>query len=147
MFRIRRLAWFLMVGMLGACSSRPATVTLRGDVTYDGRAIERGTIDFVPIEGTPGASVKADIAGGRYEISDKKWGVRPNGVYQVRISAFWKAGEKQPGRTVPGQPAEQLELEEEFLPPIYNSQSTLTVRVADLPDKNKTDFRLKVPVR
>ena len=37
-------------------------------------------------------------------------------------------------------------MEENFVPPIYNSASTLKVRVSDLADKNKVDFRLgKVP--
>jgi hypothetical protein len=38
-----------------------------------------------------------------------------------------------------------VEVAENFIPAIYNRQSSLKVRVADLPDKNKVDFPLGKP--
>ena len=61
------------------CGSQSATVGLHGEVTYEGRAVETGRIDFIPA--------------------------------------------------------------------MYNDRSTLKVRIADMPDKNKAGFSLgKVPV-
>ena len=57
--------------------------------------------------------------------------------------AFRKTGEKEPNRIQRGGPP--LDVMENFIPAVYNSQSTLRVRVADLPDKSKVDFQLGKP--
>ena len=121
------------------CHSRPATVSVQGEVSYEGRAIDSGLIDFVPVDNTPGASASAVIKEGRYAV-DPKWGLKPDGVYQVRITAFRKTGRKEPNRIERGGPP--IDVKENYIPPIYNHQSTLKVRIADLSDVNKTDFRL-----
>jgi hypothetical protein len=127
------------------CNSRPVAVGLQGEVSYLGRAIEKGQIDFVPVENTPGASDCAVIAQGRYNLEAKaKGGLRPDGVYQVRIVAYRKTGKKERVRSIddssPG--GRLVEVEENFIPAIYNDESTLKLSVADLPDKNKADFQL-----
>jgi hypothetical protein len=38
-----------------------------------------------------------------------------------------------------------MHLAESFIPSIYNSEPTLKMRVADLPDRNKVDFALGKP--
>jgi hypothetical protein len=58
----------------------------------------------------------------------------------VRIFAFRKSGRKERNRMDPSKPV--MEVEENFVPPIYNAQSTLKVRVAELMDRNKVDFSL-----
>jgi hypothetical protein len=57
----------------------------------------------------------------------------------VRITALKKTGTRITDLKLGGPP---VELEENFIPAIYNSQSTLKVRVRDLADKNQVDFRL-----
>jgi hypothetical protein len=121
------------------CNSRPTSLALQGEVSYEGQAVQRGSIEFIPVEQTPGASAVAPIADGRYALQPK-WGLLPNGVYRVQITAFRKTGRKEPNRFERGGPP--IEIEENFIPPAYNAQSTLKVRVADLPDKNKADFQL-----
>ena len=64
----------------------------------------------------------------------------PDGTYQVRITAFRKTGKTAPNRIEPGGPP--LELQENFIPPMYNDQSTLKVRIAELTDRAKVDFPL-----
>ena len=91
---------------------------------------------------TPGPSAGANIANGRYEIPANKWGLSPNGTYLVRVSAYRKTGKTERVRAMPGGSPAEIEVKENIIPAIYNSQSTLKVRVADLPDKNKVDFRL-----
>ena len=124
------------------CSSRPATTGLQGEVSYDGRAVAEGRIDFEPVDMTPGPSSGANIANGRYEIPANKWGLSPKGTYLVRVSAYRKTGKTERVRAMPGGPPTEIAVKENIIPAIYNSQSTLKVRVADLPDKNKVDFRL-----
>jgi hypothetical protein len=121
------------------CSSRPATVALRGEVTCDGQPVENGQIDFVPIENTPGASAVATIANGRYEIV-AKGGLRPDGTYSVRIVAYRKTGVMEPNRFDRAGPP--IERQVNYIPAAYNSESTLMLRVAEVPDENKVDFQL-----
>ena len=135
----RRWIWPCVAILLAGCGARSSLVGLQGNVTFDGRPIETGRIDFLPIDQTPGAAVGATIAGGRYSFPAEK-GIRPDGVYQVRITGFRKTGKTAPNRIAPG--GAPVELSENFIPPAYNEASTLQLRVADLPDKTKADFSL-----
>ena len=133
------LKWTCLVvcAMLLGCSSKPTMIAVQGEVSFDGQSVERGQIDFVPIEKTPGGSAVGTIANGRYEIAAKN-GLQPAGVYSVRIVALRKTGVKAPNRFDPqGPPAE---LEENYIPANYNSASTLKIRVAD---PKKVDFQLR----
>jgi hypothetical protein len=142
MHRRWQVAVLLAVLLSAGCNSRPATVGLRGEVSFDGQAVAWGKIDFVPADGTPGASACSPVDAGRYEIP-ARWGLLPDGVYEVRIVAFRKAGKKETNRVERGGPP--VETAENFIPDTYNTRSTLRIRVADLPDKNKADFRLGRP--
>lgn len=137
-----RLICLAGIALCVGCRSRPATVGLQGDVSFESRAVVWGKIDFVPVESTAGASACSPITDGRYKIP-AKWGVLPDGVYQVRIVAFRKTGKTERNRIEPGGPP--VEVAENFIPAIYNNQSTLKVRIADFPDKNKVDFPLGKP--
>lgn len=132
----------VLLCLCAGCDSRPKTVGLQGEASFDGHAIERGTIDFVPVDGTAGGSAGAPIAKGRYEISAKA-GLFPDGTYLVRIIGLRKTGKTAmaPNRLMP-KGSLLVELDENFIPPIYNIDTTLKVRVADLPDKNKVNFQL-----
>ena len=134
-----RLMCLMMVPLCVGCERRPATVVLQGEVTYQGRPVEKGTIDFLPVEGTAGPSAVATIEAGRYELAAKS-GLLPNGTYQVRVVGLRKTGKVVRDQRLYGD--QPMELEENFIPASCNSQSTLKVRVADLPDMSKVDFRL-----
>jgi hypothetical protein len=108
-------------------------------VTFDGRPIEKGKLDLIPTDNTPGASVVATITNGQYEVP-AKWGPRPDGVYLVQVVAFRKTGKTEPNRLSPGGPP--LPVEENFIPPMYNRDSTQKVKIAELPDPTKADFRI-----
>lgn len=137
---IWRLACCVALAVLGqGCNSRPTTVALQGEVTYDGQAVQRGSIEFMPIEQTPGPSAVAPIADGRY-LLQSKYGLLPNGVYQVRITAYRKTGRTEPNRIDRGGPP--VEIEENFIPPAYNTQSALKLRISDLADKDRADFHI-----
>ncbi len=130
----------LILILLMGCSSAPDTTAVQGTVSFDGRPIEKGEINFVPIDGTPGASAVAGIVNGKYSVPSNKWGLLSTGTYQVRITAFRKTGRKERNAMEPGGPV--MEVEENFIPPIYNNQSTLKLRVVDQPDKDKVDFKI-----
>jgi hypothetical protein len=122
------------------CGAGSKPVRLQGEVSFDGRPVEKGKIDFLPADGTPGGAVSAAILAGRYEFPPQT-GLLPTGVYTVRVIGLRKTGKTEPNRIERGGPP--MEVEENFIPPTYNVNSTLKVRVADLPDKNKVDFQLK----
>jgi hypothetical protein len=130
----------VILAFAGGCHARPATVALQGDVTYQGEAVRRGRIDFLPADATPGASAVAPIAAGRYQLPPGG-GLLPDGVYVVQITAFRKTGKTEPNRIQHGGPP--IEVEENFIPAAYNRQSTLKVRVAELKDRDKVDFHLR----
>jgi hypothetical protein len=135
-----RLTWLAAMVLCAGCNSDLRSVGLQGEVSYNGRAVERGTIDFLPIDGTVGPSAGAPIDGGRYEIPNKG-GLLADGTYQVRIVGLRRTGRTEYNRLAPG--GKPVELEENFIPPAYNVDSTLKLRISDVPDKNGVDFRLQ----
>jgi hypothetical protein len=141
MWNHRRLMCLTLLTLLASCNSGPKTVGLEGDVSYDGRPIENGRIDLVPIDGTPGASAGASISAGRYEVP-AAFGVRPDGVYQVRIIGLRKTGKTGMSRS-DASGAQSIELQENFIPAVYNAQSTMKLNVSELADKKKTSFQLR----
>ena len=127
----------------GCHASARKTTVIQGEVSFAGHAVEKGKIEFIPIEGTKGPSTIAEIVNGKYATPDGKWGLLPDGVYQVCITAVRKTGRREimPANMpkIVGPPPEQ---EENFIPANYNTQSTLKLNVAGVPDKNKVDFQL-----
>jgi hypothetical protein len=135
----RLLLCVVLMLLVSGCHSGSNTTGIKGEVAYDGQPIENGRIDFLPIDGTDGASAGATITGGKYAIPPE-CGLRSVGAYEVRIIGLRKTGRTALNRTEPG--AAPVELQENFIPPVYNQQSTLRLRVAEVPDKNKVDFQL-----
>lgn len=139
MRRCLRLPSLILFVAAFGCNSHPATVAIHGEVTFEGHAIEKGKIDFVPIDNTPGASAVATITAGKYDIP-AKWGPLSDGSYLVQIVGYRKSNRTEPNRLNPG--GSPLPIEENYIPPAYNSQSTLKVRVSELSDKTHVDFQL-----
>jgi hypothetical protein len=135
------MTYLIVMAMCCGCGASSKPVRLQGEVSFDGRPIEKGKIDFLPADGTPGGAASAGILRGRYEFPPQT-GLLPTGIYAVRIIGLKKTGRTEPNRADRGGPP--IEVEENFIPPAYNVNSTLKVRVADLPDKNRVDFQLKL---
>jgi hypothetical protein len=135
-----RLIYLVGLALYAGCGFSSKDVRLQGEVSFDGRPVEKGQIDFLPVDGTAGGAANASIAGGQYEFPPET-GLLSTGAYAVRIIGLRKTGRKEPNRAQHGA-GPPIEVEENFIPPIYNSDSTLRVRIADLPDKNKVDFHL-----
>jgi hypothetical protein len=133
------MACFVLLAFCGGCNSNRQTVGLQGEVSFSGRPIEKGRIDFLPIDGTPGGSVSAPIVSGRYRLASED-GVATTGSYRICIIALRATGKTMANSLQRGGPP--IEVEEQFLPSIYNVGSTLKVQMADLGDKREVDVQL-----
>jgi hypothetical protein len=122
---------------LAGCENRNRR-PVEGTVTFAGKGIEKGYIQFRPIEGARGPTAGAEIAEGRYRIAESQG--LPAGKYRVEITASKKTGRTLPndfgGGTAP--------VFEQYLPARFNSASELTAEIRDEPT-NKRDFELSAP--
>lgn len=136
---MRKIAYLFLFAILAGCNSRPVTLDLQGEVSYAGKPVQRGKIHFMPTDNTPGHSAVTLITDGHYQLPTK-WGLMPDGVYLVQIEGYRKTGRKVRHRNLPdGRLIDEIE---EFIPAMHNRQSTLKIRVTDLPDKDHADFHL-----
>ena len=117
----------LATGLLlvaAGCGGRsgPEKVEVSGMVVFDGEPITNGEILFYPMEGTPGSVAGGPIKDGKY-LAQSRGGV-PVGKHRVEIRGFQSPS--RPGRgdlAVEGGPAEQ------YVPPEFNTRSTLTAQI------------------
>lgn len=137
---------FLTVASLtaaGCSSSGPERATVTGTVTLDGAPIESGSIAFIPEGSTTGPTAGATIEDGQYKTL-KGWGP-VLGTHRVEIVAHRTGKEVEvpgSGGAVAGPSgASSVRNSEMFIPPQYNTKSTLTVTITS--GTNKHDFPLK----
>lgn len=97
----------------------PATGTVSGTISIDGRPAASGVISFVPAEGG-GEPASSAIANGKYEVQTT------TGKKFVQISAPVVVGKR---KEYDGPDAPLVEITDESLPPRYNSQTELTFDV------------------
>ena len=123
--RRRRQDVWLAVGLLllPGCSGRRADVS--GTVQLDGRPVDEGAIQFIPVEGTTGPSAGGVIKDGRYHITRDK-GVTV-GKNRVELRAFRTTGRKVQDPT--GLPGVKTEERVQAFPPEYNDRSTVVKEV------------------
>jgi len=113
---MRWLCGLIVIGstLLGGCG--PATGTVSGSVTIDGKPLDKGVISYVPAD-NQGVPVTADVVDGKYELTalvGKKF---------VQISAPVVVGQR---KEYDGEGAPLIDITDERLPPKYNSQTELT---------------------
>jgi hypothetical protein len=119
------LGLWLFSGCGGAASDAPVLVTVRGNITLDGKPLATGEVLFVPADGV-GRSDAAPISAGQYEMKCTV------GDKTVSITA----NEEVPSKT-PGGIPDYIKL----VPAKYNSKTTLKASVTG--DKESTiDFKL-----
>jgi hypothetical protein len=136
----RDMSWFIQIArawlpavlivLSSAGCGGPATVAVRGQVTFEGQPLEQGDIAFIPDRGTAGVSEGAQIRNGQYELS-KGLVV---GNYSVEIHAWKHTGKRVKGPY--GETDERVNL----LPKQYSKNSSLRFTSADDPDH--LDFHL-----
>jgi len=116
----------LSAGLLAGCNSGPRSVPMRGEVTFDGRPVEEGTITLTPTSGHTGPGTGGTISRGRYEIPGDV-GPIAGGTYRVEVSGYATLGKMVPDPFNPTGP--KLPYKENYIPARYGVQSTLVVTV------------------
>ncbi len=124
----------LLMGLLGCSGSNgPTLYPVSGAVTFQGEAVEKGQVSFVPdtteIGGGPAQylSIENGKYAGKVSAGLKKVGIsasRPTGKFQV----------DEDGNSVP--------VIDSFIPDRYNEQTTLSVEIKPAVNEG-LDFHLK----
>lgn len=118
-----------VVALVAGCGGDGLTRgTVSGKVTFDDQPVAKGTIVFTPTGGTKGPMAMAEIANGEYAIIKNSPVV---GKHLVKIQGFRDTAKKDARGEVIG---------EQFIPPKYNDQTTLTADIAK--GANNRDFKL-----
>jgi hypothetical protein len=131
------LALFCVLTACGCFAESNPRGAIEGEVMLPGgRPLPTGRIRFLPVEGTKGASVFAEIVDGKYSLDQARGPAV--GKNRVEITALRKSGNKIP---VPDGPPDQFQdVEEQYLPAQYNVASQIFVEVS--PGQNKKDLTL-----
>jgi hypothetical protein len=116
---------FGLLCFLGCADSGPLTAEVSGTVRLDGRLIEEGSIQFIPVEGSKGPSAGGIIKDGEYHIPRDK-GVTV-GTNRVELRAFKTAGRKIQDPTAP--PGIKTNVRVQAFPPEFNDRSTVVKEV------------------
>ena len=131
----------LVVVLLCGCGGQdgPERAGVSGTVTAGSQPVEQGSITFMPSGQTTGPSAGGTIKNGSYSI-DREHGPVV-GSHRVQIRAMRKTGKQVPAGP-PAPPEAMVDEVEQFIPPKYNSQSTLTAEVQS--GSNTLDFKLQI---
>jgi hypothetical protein len=116
---IGSMAVVLVVGLLAGCSSGPASATVSGEVTVDGKPLAKGVISFAPADGV-GQPATGNIENGKYSVSTTA------GKKMVQISAPIVTDKKKESSALD---APWIEITKESLPARYHTKTELTLDV------------------
>jgi hypothetical protein len=129
------LALFLTV-CIGCSRSASDRGAIHGNVQLDGKPLEKGSILFIPIEGTRGVVAGTEIENGHFQISQSDGPAV--GWNRVEIRSLRKSGrlEQKPY----GLRGEMIEHEEEAVETKYNTASMLKEEIRT--GSNAIDFQV-----
>ncbi len=127
--------WLFAVPLLLGCGPgvELAGKPVSGQVMFQGKPLDQGTIAFFPAAGQ-GTFSGGQIKHGQYSVPAEK-GLEP-GLYEVRISSL--EGGPPPTDELPG---ETTVIPKERIPAQYNSKTTLKAEVKEA-GENKLDFTI-----
>lgn len=109
---------------------------ISGQVQLDGKPVERGSIAFLPIEGTQGAATGGAIENGRYELAGQHGPAI--GWNRVEIRSPQKTGRRIPLGFGAG--GKMIDEETEAVAPQFNIDSTVKTEIT--PGDNHRDFNV-----
>lgn len=124
------------VGLVGCGGGGPPRAAVQGSVTWQGKPVENGTINFIST-GT-GGSASATIVGGKYQLSTAEGA--PLGTNRVEVFGFNNLGSREAGPPHP--PGTMIEATEQFIPSEYNNASKQTVEIQA--GENNIDLALPI---
>ncbi|WP_166823626.1 hypothetical protein [Thalassoroseus pseudoceratinae] len=123
------LALLIILGC-GSAPEGPETVSVSGEVTFDGEPVESGDIIFRPQTGS-GRSYAGKIENGSYQFEVE------SGEKRVEITAH-----KGSGQMDDSNPDEATEILHQYLPSQYNADTNLSASVGQ-DGESGLDFELK----
>jgi hypothetical protein len=135
MQRSHAIALITVLFLIG-CGTSPSQVAVQGTVTYDGDPVQNGQVAFEPRgEGKMQFGI---VSNGNYSIPTE-FGLVP-GEYLVRITASRPTG-KMAEADAFVRAADSLEINEQFIPAKYNTNSDLVVTIEPVAEATH-DFSL-----
>jgi hypothetical protein len=126
-----------LVACLGCGEPNPlGRRAVHGAVTYQGKPIDYGAIQFAPEDPQHGVGSGAMIENGKYQIKASQG--LPPGSYHVMISAPDRGKQEK----VEGPPGDERTLAIERIPAKYNLKTTLKLEVP----KGRSSYEAKFPL-
>jgi hypothetical protein len=123
MHRIRlAVGLLLVIGVLGCADRSGGREAVWGEIRFQGKSLDQGTIQFIPLENQDTTSGGL-IQDGKYRV-EKMQGLKP-GKYRVVISSGDPKEHAPPGE-LPGAP---FPVAKERIPREYNTESKKEVEV------------------
>jgi len=110
---------------------------VHGVVTFQGKPVDYGAIQFIPADPQHGVSSGGMISGGRYRL--KLSDGLPPGSYQVMISSPDRGKQEK----LEGPPGDERTLAVERIPKKYNLQTTLKLEVPQARGSQEANFELQ----
>ncbi|MCA9132795.1 MAG: hypothetical protein KDA45_06560 [Planctomycetales bacterium] len=138
LWRVAFLCCLSLPLLLSGCGD--SGFEIHGKVMLNGKPMEQGEIQFVPMDSTGGEHVGAVITNGEYAVEDS---VRlEEGEYQVQIRSYGSTGRKVWDGMGDGTNKTMVDDFRQILPPKYNDVSEL--RLTLKPGKNEFNADLEV---
>ena len=135
--RIALLSLSLLLFLFGCSEPNPlGRRPIHGQVTFQGKAVDYGSVQFSPEDPDHGVSSGAMIENGSYHMKLAQG--LPPGVYKVMISA----PDRDKIEKVEGPPGDERSVAVERIPKKYNLQSTLKIEVPKGRGNHVVDFTL-----
>jgi hypothetical protein len=123
----------VLTAALAGCSSAPPRGEVRGKVTFKGKPVKEGTVEFLNLD--QGGAAEAPIGPeGIYEVK----GGLPVGEYVVIVTPPYHLVDTDPGKTPPSmmpKPAPDIPLK-------FRSQDTTSLKAPVKEGNNEFDFDL-----
>jgi hypothetical protein len=134
------LCLIVVFGALPGCAREtgPRTMRVWGDVSFEGKPVEDGTITFESTDGSPPA--QGPIKAGHYDLAAQSGPVAAK-TYTVKFSAVAKTGKTVPN--IMGDGAPTMDVLVETLPAVFNLQSAIRKTIFAEPEKNQFHFKLQ----
>jgi hypothetical protein len=131
---VPRLSRAFLLALVALSGCQPTRTPVEGTVLLDGKPLERGGLDFVPLDPTPQnrARISCRVENGVYKVEEDR-GPFPG---RYRVEAF---AQRIKGKMSNGEGGEYVAYEHVALPK-YGDKSELVVDVVS--GENKLDFNL-----